>query len=54
MKIGKEIKRRRRRTGLTQWQLAKRIGVTRSAMANWENGHRKISRRYLDAIARSL
>jgi transcriptional regulator with XRE-family HTH domain len=53
-KLGKHIKRRRQRVGLTQGQLAKRIGVTRSAMANFENGHRKISKHYLAQIKKQF
>jgi transcriptional regulator with XRE-family HTH domain len=40
--------------GLAQWQVAKRIGVTRSAYSNWENGHRTLQPRRLRQIERVL
>ena len=36
--IGKNVQRYRRRRGLTQHQLARRIGVTYQAISKWENG----------------
>lgn len=36
--IGENIQRYRRRQGLTQHQLARRIGVTYQAISKWENG----------------
>lgn len=37
MEIGDRIKRERRAAGLTQEQLAKRVGVNKSAVAQWES-----------------
>ena len=54
MKLGEVIKRRRIRAGLTQRQLGKRIGITRSAMANFENGHRKINKHYANRLTVAL
>lgn len=54
MKIRKQIKHRRQGMGLAQWQVAKRIGVTRSAYSNWENGHRTLQPRRLRQIERVL
>jgi len=34
------VKRIRKKLGLTQEQLAQRIGVTFSTINQWENGHR--------------
>jgi DNA-binding XRE family transcriptional regulator len=48
------IKRTRLRLGMTQRALGKRIGVTRSAMANFENGYRKISSFYMRRITLAL
>jgi transcriptional regulator with XRE-family HTH domain len=54
MKLRKQIKRRRKDMGLTQYQVAARVGVVRSAYANWENGHRAIRGRRLRQIERVL
>jgi DNA-binding XRE family transcriptional regulator len=53
-KTRKKIKLRRREMGLTQWQVAHRIGVTRSAYANFENGYREPSTHYMRRIGRVL
>jgi len=38
-----DIKQRRVRRGLTQAKVARQIGITRSHLANVENGHRPLS-----------
>ena len=38
MGIGKQIRRAREQLGLTQGQLAKAVGVTKSAIGNYESG----------------
>ncbi len=35
---GSEVRRIRKRLGLTQAQLAERVGVTASSVARWEQG----------------
>jgi transcriptional regulator with XRE-family HTH domain len=54
MKVRKKIKLRRKDMGLTQRQVAHRIGVTRSAYANFENGYRDPNAGYLRKIGRVL
>ena len=39
VKIGKTIAEARKRAGLTQEQLAEKIGVTPQAVSKWESGH---------------
>lgn len=41
MMLGEQIKLGRERAGLTQQQLALRIGVTRAAISQWESGETK-------------
>ena len=36
--IGKRIKQARLEAGLQQFEVAKRCGVSRAAVSNWENG----------------
>ena len=38
------LKRRRKRLGLTQAELAKRMGVTWNTVARWETAQRKVPR----------
>jgi repressor LexA len=38
MSVGKQIKKAREAAGLTQKELGRRLGVTSSAVANYENG----------------
>jgi DNA-binding transcriptional regulator YiaG len=45
-----EVKRIRRRLGLTQTELAEALGVRRGAVARWENGARRVT----EPIARLL
>lgn len=48
-----QIKRRREQLGLTQGQVARRIGMKRPSYANLENGHRNI-KPHLVVIRRAL
>lgn len=41
MSIGSRIKERREQLGMTQKQLADKLGVTKSAICNYENGTSK-------------
>jgi len=54
MKLGKRVKAIRGKRGLSQGELAKRIGATRSHVANLENGHRKLTPLHVDRIAKAL
>jgi transcriptional regulator with XRE-family HTH domain len=54
MKTRKRIKKRRAELGMSQYQLADRIGYSRSAVANWENGHREIFPKTMRLITRAL
>ena len=38
MSIGEKIKAARKETGYTQEQVAQKLSVSRSTVANWENG----------------
>jgi transcriptional regulator with XRE-family HTH domain len=38
MEFGEKVKAVRTKAGLTQEQFAQRLGVTRQAVSNWENG----------------
>lgn len=40
--LGDRVKRFRKTNGLTQQQLAERVGVTQSAVAAWESGKREV------------
>ena len=40
---GEEIKIRRKELGLTQFQLAVKLGVTPTTVARWEQGQRKMA-----------
>lgn len=51
MDLGKNIKSMRRKRGLTQEELGKRIGVEKSAVSRWENGDRKPKIDHLNNIA---
>lgn len=42
----------RKEKGMTQTELAEKIGTTRSSIANWENGSRFPEVRYMQTMAR--
>ena len=52
--FGKTLYRLRAEKGLSQQQMANRLHVTRSAVANWETGHRLPSAAMISQIARVL
>jgi transcriptional regulator with XRE-family HTH domain len=52
--LGNRIRRRRKLTGWTQVQLAERIGIDRSFLADVERGKRNISILNLYLIAKAL
>lgn len=54
MKPREIIKQRRERLGLTQYEVAGYLGITRSGYANFENGYRSINSRHMKSIARKL
>jgi len=51
---GRRIRRARRRRGLTQAQLADRLGISASQITVWETGHRRPSLKSFHRIARAL
>ena len=53
-KLGDRIRRRRKLAGWTQVQLAERIGIDRSFLADVERGKRNISILNLELIAKAL
>lgn len=52
--INKEIKLRRERLGISQAQLAERVGVAWQAVQQWENGKTSPARKRETQIARAL
>jgi DNA-binding XRE family transcriptional regulator len=52
--IHEEIRRRRKEKKISQQELADRIGVARSAVAQWEAGATAPSRRHMEAVAEAL
>ena len=52
--LGARIRRHRKKAGWTQVQLAERIGIDRSFLADVERGKRNISILNLDLIAKGL
>ncbi len=54
MDLGKNIKNMRRKRGLTQEELGKKIGVEKSAVSRWESGERKPSIDHINNIALML
>lgn len=48
---GKTLKQLREEAGLTQEQLAFRMGVTRATIYNWETGAVQPSRQYIKPLA---
>ena len=51
---GKRLKKARQERGWTQAKLARRIGVKRSSLANFENGHRAIGEHMAKRIDKVL
>lgn len=49
-----EIKRRRLECGLTQKQLAEKVGVALSSVASWDRGEIRPSHKYFNALAEAL
>ena len=54
MKIGKRIRQLRIRNGLTQAELAERLGIQQSAIAHWEAGNTRPSTERLAQLAGAL
>jgi transcriptional regulator with XRE-family HTH domain len=52
--VGKRIRRAREKAGLSQVQLAKRVGVTRASVYNWEEGLTDIRNDKMPALAAAL
>jgi transcriptional regulator with XRE-family HTH domain len=51
--IGHRIERRRQVLGMTQEELARRVGVNRASIGNWESG-RHFPKRYLGKLEEVL
>ena len=51
---GNRIRELRKRAGLTQIELAERIGLSQGQLSNLENGDRSLSLEWLRRIARAL
>lgn len=49
-----QIARLRKRAGLTQAALAKKLGVTRLTVSRWETGARRLTADTLERIAEAL
>lgn len=54
MKIADQIKRARERLGLSQYELARRLGVSKTAVSKWEDGQTAPNRRRAEAVAKAL
>ncbi|QXC35201.1 helix-turn-helix domain-containing protein [Aeromonas sp. FDAARGOS 1407] len=54
MNVNERIKSRRMACGLTQDQVANRVGVTRVAVSHWERGGADPNGRYLNELAAAL
>jgi transcriptional regulator with XRE-family HTH domain len=52
--LGRRIQYLNYRTGLSQIQVARRIGVSESIVSRWINGSRKPCRKNLNRLARVL
>ena len=52
--VGKRIQQAREEAGLSQEELASRLGVTQSALSNYELGKRRLHLANLQGIARNL
>lgn len=54
MNVSERIKTQRLASGLTQDQIASRVGVTRVAVSHWERGEADPNGRYLNDLAKAL
>ena len=54
MSLGTRLRRFRREAGMTQRELAEEIGVTESAVRNYELGYRNPNKANLAALAKTL
>jgi transcriptional regulator with XRE-family HTH domain len=54
MDLGMNLKRLRKSSGLTQDEVAKKLGITQSAYAHYENGIRKVEAEKIPTIAQIL
>ena len=52
--MGRRIRRARRRRGLTQAQLADRLGISAPQVTVWETGYRRPSLKSIYRIAKAL
>ena len=52
--IGSRIRKHRKEVGLTQEQLADKIGVTKSRISNWEQGINRPDADILAALCKAL
>jgi len=52
--IGRKIQQAREEAGLTQDELASRLGITQAALSNYELGKRRLHLANLDKIAKEL
>lgn len=55
MSLNTDLKARRRELGLSQYEVAKLVGVSESTISRWESGNiANMKRSYIDAYARAL
>lgn len=54
MTVGEKIRRARRRSGLSQAQLGRKIGVSRYLISHVESGRRPLHERYIARLAAAL
>ncbi len=54
MELGKIMKEERIKQGLSQQELAEAAGVSKRAIAYWENGKRKMSVESADKVFKNL
>ena len=52
--FGEIMRSERVKKGITQAELARKIGFTRESVCYWENGHKKISLENADKLANAL
>ncbi|NVN11981.1 helix-turn-helix transcriptional regulator [Nguyenibacter vanlangensis] len=50
--LGKRIQALRKAAGMNQYQLADRLGMSRSAVAFWETGRESSARKHIPRLAR--